>query len=307
MALDTTAKQSSEVKERGKHEAYARFKDQTHCLEIENSRPSEALEQARSLHFYCWSLQPKFIAVAQAKSVAEARHLVLTQIGETLDGSCPERAKAYEYVVKNTPAIWHFAQAEFALTDSAELEEQEAYSEQLNKRIQELESALASSNLQLEIIRRCVRCGAEYRADGRCSRFQAGCQGGVGEAHANDTLRDRLAAKEEELKALRETPCTYDHNRPLVAMTAERDWENARADRFEQREKWLREALAIAHDVLNPRRFELITKRNMSALTEAEEQELRKLTEFVDCYVDLIAPLPPTPIVEAALAEVDSK
>jgi len=84
------------------------------------------------LHMYCWSKPPSFIAVAQAHNVNEARKLVLLQIGHG-DGSCPEREKAAEWVQANTPTIWHGPNAEFELTDNAELIEQLAFLETVQR------------------------------------------------------------------------------------------------------------------------------------------------------------------------------
>jgi hypothetical protein len=89
---------------------------------------------------YVWTKQPFFHAVAQALSVAEARDLLLEEIGGG-DGSCPEREAAAKWVRKMQPTIFHRSNAEFSLTDSAELREQEAYVETLQAKIKSLESA----------------------------------------------------------------------------------------------------------------------------------------------------------------------
>ena len=89
---------------------------------------------SKQMHMYCWIRQPSFIAIAQAGSVSEARKLALDQIGHG-DGSCPERDKAAEYIRENSPSIWYGPSAEFVLTDSAELIEQENYCEMLSKRL----------------------------------------------------------------------------------------------------------------------------------------------------------------------------
>lgn len=96
-----------------------------------------------TMHFYCWSLPPRFIAVAQASSVAEARKLVLEQVGHG-DGSCPERDFAAKWINEQTPGIWHGPAAEFALTDSSELIEMLAWMERKDKRILELENELTA-------------------------------------------------------------------------------------------------------------------------------------------------------------------
>lgn len=86
---------------------------------------------------YCWYLRPFFLAVAQADSVGEARRLVLEEIGG-YDKTVPERQKAHEWVTNNTPDIWRGPNAEFVLTDSAELREVELQSD---KRFKALRAA----------------------------------------------------------------------------------------------------------------------------------------------------------------------
>lgn len=83
----------------------------------------KAKQAARAYHMYVWYDSLAYIAVAQARSVDEARALVLPEIGGG-DGSCPEREKASKCVRETTPVIWHGANAEFVLTDSAEQREQ---------------------------------------------------------------------------------------------------------------------------------------------------------------------------------------
>jgi hypothetical protein len=79
------------------------------------------------MKMYVWSDALAFLAVAQANSVSVARGLLLREIGESGDGSCPERDKAREYVLSTNPAIYYGKNAEFALLDSAEVRELEAY------------------------------------------------------------------------------------------------------------------------------------------------------------------------------------
>jgi len=96
----------------------------------------------RPLHMYAWSRPVRFIAVAQASSVAEARELILEEIESSHDGSCPEREAADKFVREFQPTIWHGPNAEFTLTDSAEARENEAYAEKLRTRLQALETEL---------------------------------------------------------------------------------------------------------------------------------------------------------------------
>src|SRR6202453_3980265 len=90
-----------------------------------------------TFHMYVWTNPSFFHAVAQATSVAEARELLLEEIGSG-DGSCPERGHAAKLVRELQPSIFHRSNAEFCLTDSAELREQEAYTKTLQDKIAEL-------------------------------------------------------------------------------------------------------------------------------------------------------------------------
>jgi hypothetical protein len=97
----------------------------------------------KQFHMYVWT-RPFFYAVAQAKTVDEARTLMLEEVGGG-DGSCPEREKAAKWIREQQPAIYHRENATFALTDSAEQIELMAYIEKLQK---ELKSELAAGRLQ---------------------------------------------------------------------------------------------------------------------------------------------------------------
>lgn len=97
------------------------------------------------MKMYVWSKPPAFLAVAQADSVDAARRRMLQEIGEGGDGSCPERDKARDIVANCNPAIWAGVNAEFALTDSAEVREQEAWSLSLSTAATSLRSQLAES------------------------------------------------------------------------------------------------------------------------------------------------------------------
>jgi hypothetical protein len=107
-------------------------------LQAENGRLTAI---KRKVHMYCWAWEPSFLAVAQAENVEAARAMALREIGEEGgDGSCPERDKARNFVRDNTPAIWYGNNAEFVLTDNAELREAEAQSEKRRESILRLES-----------------------------------------------------------------------------------------------------------------------------------------------------------------------
>ena len=105
------------------------------------------------MHMYVWSRKPTFIAVAQAPSIEEARRALLSEdeLGESGDGSCPERDEARKVVLETHPNIWHGTNAEFALTDSAELRE---YRDWSRKQIDGLKRQLAEETSK--------RIGAEH-------------------------------------------------------------------------------------------------------------------------------------------------
>jgi hypothetical protein len=89
------------------------------------------------MKFFTWRNAPRWIAVAHANTVAEARRLLLD--GEDvggIDGSCVVRAKAREIISNEAPEMFIGANAEFALTGSAEVEEQEAYTRSLRAELE---------------------------------------------------------------------------------------------------------------------------------------------------------------------------
>jgi hypothetical protein len=92
-------------------------------------------------HLFVWKDLTGYLAVAHADSVAEARAMLISDepecIGESGDGSCPERDEAREHVRSSNPFIYHGSHAEFALRDSAECREQEHYSSRLHKALEE--------------------------------------------------------------------------------------------------------------------------------------------------------------------------
>ena len=137
---------------------------------------------------YVWHVHPSFLAVAQANSVEEARAAVLrSDLGESGDGSCPERDKAREFVLTNTPAIWYEVNAEFVLTDSAELREQEDYSQKLFKRVSQLEADLAAAREDVARMDKALR---------RIATMECHSEGGlpVTPSELREIARDALAA-----------------------------------------------------------------------------------------------------------------
>jgi hypothetical protein len=87
---------------------------------------------------FVWRHQPDFVVMVHAKSVAEARELALEECKGCGDESTPIRHTAVEFVRNLTPEIFYRECAEFVLTDSAELQEEETYARVLAERIKEL-------------------------------------------------------------------------------------------------------------------------------------------------------------------------
>lgn len=105
------------------------------------------------MKLHIWTDRVSYLAVAHAESVSEARELLLKEsdLGESGDGSCPERDKARRAILSETSAVYVGRVAEFSLSDNAQLREQENHSEKLHqqiaakdRRIAELEAALGS-------------------------------------------------------------------------------------------------------------------------------------------------------------------
>ena len=94
----------------------------------------------KQYHLYVWSLSSRWVAVAQAETVAKAREILLEEIGSSGDGSCPVREAAAKFVKESGPGIWHRSGAEFELTNSANLEECDDECDKLRARIKELEA-----------------------------------------------------------------------------------------------------------------------------------------------------------------------
>lgn len=106
----------------------------------------------KQYHMYVWTKEPFFYAVAQAKTVNEARMLMLEEIGAG-DGSCPEREKAFTWIHDNNPTIYHRENATFGLTDSAELREVEDYCEKMQKRAKSTETECDSLKQELDALK----------------------------------------------------------------------------------------------------------------------------------------------------------
>lgn len=99
------------------------------------------------MRMYVWSVKPTFLAVSQAECVESARRALLNEqeLGESGDGSCPERDEARKFILTTNPTIWHGVNVEFALTDSAELRELEQYLKTKTDRIAQLEAELLAA------------------------------------------------------------------------------------------------------------------------------------------------------------------
>ena len=102
-------------------------------------------DSATTMRMYVWSHPPFFLAVAQARTIKEARRAMLLEIGESGDGSCPVRDSAREWMQANNPQIWRGLNAEFCLSDSAECEELSLLIETQSKQIRELKHGIAEA------------------------------------------------------------------------------------------------------------------------------------------------------------------
>lgn len=95
------------------------------------------------MKLFVWRNEPSWIAVAHAESVAMARGLLLGEVGG-IDGSCVVRAKARKAISEDAPAIWRGHNAEFSLTDSAEVEERDAELTRLRAELARVRAELAA-------------------------------------------------------------------------------------------------------------------------------------------------------------------
>jgi len=94
------------------------------------------------MKMYVWSDQFSFLAAAHAESVAEARKLVLMEMGVSGDGSCLERDKVRRFVLEIYPSVWFGTNAEFVLSDSAKLREQAALLERVQAELRDAKAQL---------------------------------------------------------------------------------------------------------------------------------------------------------------------
>lgn len=147
------------------------------------------------MHMYVWSIKPTFMAVAQAASVEEARAELLKQdeLGESGDGSCPERDEARRFILGRMPLIWHGPNAEFVLTDSAELREHEQWA---RNQIKAKDAEVASLRAQLETANVVAKAAREWREAKK--RFHSA----VFQGHEVDLLNDVTRAEAKICAAL---------------------------------------------------------------------------------------------------------
>lgn len=103
------------------------------------------------MKMYVWSDIVSFTAIAQAESIEKARALMLGKVGESGDGSCPERDRARRIILNNTPSIWYGPNAEFRLSDSVELREQELLTQLLQQELTRLKEQIKDCNGRCEM------------------------------------------------------------------------------------------------------------------------------------------------------------
>lgn len=143
------------------------------------------LEADPRMKMYTWGHVTRWLAVARARNSTRARELILgfDRIGESGDGSCPVRDEARKFVTNNQPTMWIGENAEFCLSDSSELEEQENHSRTLETEVQRLTAELATER-------------EKYKTLDEFSNNVA------------NALRDELGKAQEELTAARRLACT---------------------------------------------------------------------------------------------------
>jgi hypothetical protein len=114
-----------------------------------------AKKEAASVYkMYVWRRQPSYTVMAHATSVAAARALALEECSGSGDDSTPIRKEAYIHVQTLNPEIFYRENAEFVLTDSAELQEMEAYCAVRAERLRELTGVAGISIEQFRATKR---------------------------------------------------------------------------------------------------------------------------------------------------------
>lgn len=117
-------------------------KVQTQLVEAAKKSEPVRAEKGENYKLFVWQHRHQFVAMAHARSVAEARQAIWDEDGTT-DASVPIHAEMHRMVREEGPTIFRGVTAYAVLTDSAELEESDEYRETQRKRILELEAQLA--------------------------------------------------------------------------------------------------------------------------------------------------------------------
>ena len=126
----------------------------------------------RSMHMYVWKTG-RFLAVAQSSDQFEARKIVLQEFA---DEGAPKEFS--ERVTNTAPEIFHRAVADFARTDSYELEQADAEVEKIKR---ERAQAVAEARLLIE----------GWRAESRKLVEKSENCKNIGEDHRSDILFGR--------------------------------------------------------------------------------------------------------------------
>lgn len=113
------------------------------------------------MKMYCWSTSD-FLCVVHAETVEEARALALREMGGKPDGSSQQMTNAWIEVNRQNPVIWAGRDAEFTLTDSAQLEEADSENARLQRALSEICGIASQRDVDapgyrsmIEIIRLC--------------------------------------------------------------------------------------------------------------------------------------------------------
>jgi hypothetical protein len=106
-------------------------------------------------HMYVWRGKGEWIGMALARSVDEARSVVLED-GEG-DASTPIRSAACETIRTTMPEMFHRANGELVLTDSAELVEADAYLKTIQDKLKNAEAALTAAEQRAKELEEALR------------------------------------------------------------------------------------------------------------------------------------------------------
>lgn len=139
--------------------AEAEIRDHIRALETRHAADQQTIEELQEklkdalantrMKMFVWTDLVSFVAVAHEHSVDAARKAMLVEMGASGDGSCPERDKARRIVLNQTPAIYLGSNAEFMLSDSAAVRENEAALEIVEKDRLKLRSDTVSARARI--------------------------------------------------------------------------------------------------------------------------------------------------------------